>query len=431
MRTPSLVQRTARSVVLVVAVAVLLLDVLVFGVVSAALHDNLDEALGLRLALAVARADEVGDDQVLVDQLAALGIPVEVVRPDGARVTASPAVVRGRPGEAVLLSVEAGERVARGTVLDDGREVTVFASRRGLDEALTTLAVVLGLGSLAAVLGAWLVGRRAARATLEPLSAMVAAARRTAGGVTGERLRPDDPETELGQLAQEYDDMLDQLEDALAEAREAEELSGRFLADAAHQLRTPMATIRAGVELLVIDPDPEQRDTHLTNLIRETSRATRVLQSLMTLARLDRGRPPHREPTDLVALCREEVERAESLAPGLDVRLVAPSGSVVVPADGGEVVEALANLLDNARRHAASAIELRVEVDGDVASVRVGDDGPGVAPAAREQVFERFASLDGRGGSGLGLPIARAVARSHGGDLVVDDDGFLLTLPVR
>ncbi len=293
-----------------------------------------------------------------------------------------------------------------------------------------TVFTYLALASLSTVLISYLVASRATTRALQPLDEVAAAAHRATGEVTGERLEPSDPTTELGRLASAHDAMVSRFETAIEEAEESDEQARRFLADAAHQLRTPLTTIRAAVELLVIDPDPEQRDEHLTALIRETSRATRVLQSLMTLARLDRGRPPQRVETDLVALCLDELERTRSLAPHLDIGCDAELDRLPAPIDPLEIQEVLANLLDNARRHAESTIVVRVALEDDTARIVVQDDGPGVAPEARRLVFERFATLDGRGGSGLGLPIARAMARGHGGDLDYEDDGFVLTLPM-
>ncbi len=168
----------------------------------------------------------------------------------------------------------------------------------------------------------------------------------------------------------------------------------------------------------------------LANLIREVARAGRVLHSLLRIARLDQGRPPERQPTDLMALLDDEVERAAALAPALAITSRHEGAAVDrVLLDADDVRELLANLLDNARRHAEERIVVTVTATEQELSVRVADDGPGVAEEARHRVFERFSSLDGHGGSGLGLPIARGIARAHGGDLVYDGEAFVLTLP--
>ena len=236
--------------------------------------------------------------------------------------------------------------------------------------------------------------------------------------------------TEQRRLASALESTLAALESALGEARRAEERSRRFLADASHQLRTPIAGIRALAETLLRGTTGEDRDRLMADLVRETSRAGRLLTSLLQLARLDQGRELAPEPVNLVALCESELDRQRALAPDLDIVLRADH----LPEDRPEVdphavKEIVANLLDNARRHASSRIELTVGmVDGQV-EIGVADDGSGVDEAMAERIFERFVSLDGRGGSGLGLPIARALARSHGGDLVYRDGRFVLCLP--
>ncbi len=237
--------------------------------------------------------------------------------------------------------------------------------------------------------------------------------------------------TEQRWLAETLNLTLAALQEAAAEARASEEAARRFLADAAHQLRTPMAGIRACAETMLRGhASPEDSDRLMATMVRETSRAARLIASLLRMARLDQGLAPEKEPVDLVAVCGEEVERLSLLSPDLDVRLqVQGQPPDRVPADLAGCQEILSNLGDNARRHATSSVSLTVKADPATVCVRVQDDGPGVPVEARERVFERFVSLDGRGGSGLGLPIARAIARSMDGELRYDD-GFVLSLPL-
>jgi two-component system, OmpR family, sensor kinase len=223
---------------------------------------------------------------------------------------------------------------------------------------------------------------------------------------------------------------LKMLEDALADAQAAEARSRQFLADAAHQLRTPLAGIRAAAENLLIGVDAADRDRLLSDLVREASRAGRLVGSLLQIARIDEGEVLVAAPCDVVAMCADEADRLWSIAPHLDIELRKEELREPRPVlDEGAIREILANLLDNARRHAASRIEVVVAQAGDDIDVRVGDDGPGVPPGAEEKVFQRFVSLDGKGGCGLGLAIARELARTHGGDLFYDPRGFTLRLP--
>lgn len=235
--------------------------------------------------------------------------------------------------------------------------------------------------------------------------------------------------TEQRWMAQTLDSTLSQLQLALAEARTAEENSRRFLADAAHQLRTPLAGVQACAELLLRGAQEEDRDRLLATMVRETSRSARLITGLLRIARLDQGEALPHGDVDVVAVCQDEVERLSLLAPDLEVVLEPTAGPVVVlPLDASSCHEIVSNLGDNARRYARSRIVVRVEQwDGQV-HVRVLDDGPGVADDARERIFERFVSLDRRGGSGLGLPIARGLARALGGDLRYED-GFVLSVP--
>lgn len=217
---------------------------------------------------------------------------------------------------------------------------------------------------------------------------------------------------------------------ALVEAREAEDRSRRFLADAAHQLRTPVAGIRVAAENLLRGTQPPDTDQLLADLVRETVRAGRLVDSLLRVAHLDEGEQLTPVPTDLLDLCADEADRAWSLAPHLDIVLRAdppPTGPTDVDADA--VREIVANLLDNSRRFAIERIEVLV-VDGpSQVEVRVSDDGPGLSSGSEERVFERFVSLDGRGGAGLGLAIARQLARAHGGELSYEGRAFVLRLP--
>ena len=238
--------------------------------------------------------------------------------------------------------------------------------------------------------------------------------------------------TEQRWMASTLDTTLAALQQAADDAKASEEASRRFLADAAHQLRTPMTGIRACAETLLRGASaPEDVDRLMATMVRETSRAARLIASLLRMARLDQGMPLAGEPVDVVALCAEEVERLSLLSPDLTVSLHADLYPArLALADAPACREILSNLGDNARRHARTRIDLVVETDDDVVRARVLDDGPGLQGGSRTEVFDRFVSLDGRGGSGLGLPIARALATAMGGDLGYDD-GFVLSLPAH
>jgi two-component system, OmpR family, sensor kinase len=434
-RTPSLRRRVTLGGVTTVAVLLLLFDAFVLLTMRERLEVTLAGVLDERVRLALDLAQTFGADE-LPDQLRALGIPAVVTTADGTvtEVPSPPVPVfgQGPPGPASL----AHPRVSEVAPLDDGGTVEVFATRAGVDAAVRRITLTLAVGTVLTLAASVLLFRRAATYAVAPLEQVVAAAGRTTAGQPGERLAPDDPDTELGRMAAAYDRMLDSLEEAVADAQTAEERTRRFVDDAAHQLRTPLATIRGSVEALLQEPDPTIRDRLMSNLVRETARSNRLLTSLLTMARLDRGRPRERQPADLIALCHEEIERARSLTPGLDVACVhreGVAGPWILDVHGTQ--EILANLLDNARRHARTSITIEAELVGGDPSptleVRVRDDGPGVQPEATNLIFERFATLDGQGGSGLGLPIARSLARTQGGDLLHREGAFVLRLPAE
>lgn len=235
--------------------------------------------------------------------------------------------------------------------------------------------------------------------------------------------------TEQRWMAETLDSTLAALQTAADEALASAESTRRFLADAAHQLRTPMAGIGACAETLLRGAAPEDADRLLATMVRETSRAARLISALLQMARLDQGLPLATGPVDVEALCADEVERVRLLSPDLDVRFDVrnrPAGRLLL--DDQACREVLSNLTDNARRHASGVVAMVLDAGGPDVRIRVDDDGPGVPADARERVFERFVSLDGRGGSGLGLPIARALARAMGGELRYEE-GFVLTLP--
>jgi signal transduction histidine kinase len=229
-------------------------------------------------------------------------------------------------------------------------------------------------------------------------------------------------------------------------ARASEERTRRFVADAAHELRTPIAGVQAVAEAVLQqgqDLDPRERERLQLLLVRESRRAGQLVNDLLDLARIDAGVELHPGTVDLRALTDAQAERIRVQAPDLTVLVTGPP--VTVWADEAKLTQIVANLLDNAR-HATEPgghVDVGVrEVDGS-AELRVVDDGTGVPVQDRERIFDRLVRLDiGRdrrfGGAGLGLSIARGLARAHGGDLTCEQpaDGragavFRLRVPLR
>jgi two-component system, OmpR family, sensor kinase len=346
-----------------------------------------------------------------------------------------------RNGPVVRRTLVDGSRL---TLFGDSEELTAIQRRLG------RLLLLLNVGGLALAGLALLATTRTA---LRPLETMTSLARSIAGGDRGRRLTPTRPDTELGRTAAAFDDMLDALEGAEHAARDAaraasssEARTRRFVADAAHELRTPITGLRAAAEaVLSTRASGEERDRLLLLLVREAGRAGRLVEDLLALAQIDAGLRLVRAPVELLALAESETERIRLLAPSLTVRC--GGAPLIVSGDARLLSQVLSNLLSNARRHTPAGGTIEVTVDRPepaTARVRISDSGPGVPAEDRERIFDRLVRLDdarsrdggaesggvGLGGAGLGLAIARGIARAHGGELrCVEDSVFELNLP--
>ncbi|WP_433354300.1 ATP-binding protein [Microtetraspora malaysiensis] len=233
---------------------------------------------------------------------------------------------------------------------------------------------------------------------------------------------------ELRRLAVTANQTLDRAESAVDRQR-------RFASDASHDLRSPLTAMRAEVEEALLHPDEADWQETGKALLESLDRLQHLVSDLLQIARLDAGAPGRSDPVDLAELATGELDRRtrkvtvnRRLTPG-----------VVVRGDRLRLARLLTNLLDNAERHAEREVTLVVERQGDTAVMEVVDDGGGISPEQREVVFQRFARLDAArnrdaGGTGLGLPIARQIAESHGGSLTLEDSPkgarFVLRIPL-
>lgn len=316
-------------------------------------------------------------------------------------------------------------------------QVGVAESLAPVEIELETLRRTIGVGVLLALLVAAGGGRWIARAALRPLAVMAG----EAGGITaqtpGSRLASPHPRDELGRLAGAFNDLLDRLEKALAQQRQ-------FMADASHELRTPVSIARTATDVtLGRDGRSEAEYRESLFVVREQmKRLTRVVDDLLTLARADAaGLPLDCRPLYLDELVAEGVRDSAVLAEPKGVHLdsAGPSG-LEVAGDETLLRKLLGNLLDNAVRHTPPGGRVRVDLavrEGAV-ELSVTDTGGGIAEAEGERIFQRFVRLAGQDtpGAGLGLPIARAIAEAHGGTLTLagSDGGgstFLARLPLR
>ncbi|MEV4807997.1 HAMP domain-containing sensor histidine kinase [Nonomuraea sp. NPDC049421] len=233
---------------------------------------------------------------------------------------------------------------------------------------------------------------------------------------------------EIAQLATTANQTLARLEDAVEQQR-------RFASTTSHELRTPIAGLRTQLEEAVHYPGDIDPHETIRNALASTDRLEAIVDDLLQLARLRQGDPAPPEPVDLGELTRAEVANLPHRVP---IAVEARQG-VVVRGSRVQLARVLNNLLANAQRHAGSGVDVSLTVEDGQAVLAVTDDGPGVPPAHRERVFERFVRLDdGRrrdpGGSGLGLAISRDIAHTHYGSLRVEDSPagarFVLRLPL-
>ncbi len=297
---------------------------------------------------------------------------------------------------------------------------------------LAALAAALPVALLVALAGGAWVARRG----LAPLDDVVATATRIGTDNLDQRIaeRPG-AALEVAQLVGTLNKMLERLESSVAGMK-------RFTADASHELRTPLAALLGDLEITLRRPrTPDELRGTIENTLEELGRLSRLVDSLLTLARSDAGGlPVSPEPVDLMALARRAVEPYEAVLAARQVRLVwSQTSAVPALADPLWTSRAIANLVDNACKFTADGGDITLTVHADSAHARfeIQDSGPGVAAADRERIFERFfrgeAARAGAAGAGLGLPLAREIARAQGGDLRLEpgDRGARFVLLVR
>ncbi|OBK22221.1 two-component sensor histidine kinase [Mycobacterium asiaticum] len=332
--------------------------------------------------------------------------------------------------------------------LPEGARLILVADTTQTTQVTRQLRQLMVGAGMATLLVAALLLIAVSRAALRPLDKMTALAKGITTGDRGRRLRPSRTDTELGRAADAFDGMLDALEDSELRAQQAAEAAQRaeaatrqFLVDAAHELRTPIAGIQAAAEQLAAHENDGGQGRRASLLQSDARRAGRLVADMLDLSRIDAGLSLDVRETDLAAVVDAEVQRAAMLAPQLSIMRTGLE-RLNVQADPTRVAQILSNLLDNGRRHtpADGSITIDLSADPAAATVTVTDTGPGIPDDERFRIFERLVRLDaGRardhGGAGLGLSIARALARAHGGDLVcVPHDGgaqFRLSLPDR
>ncbi|MEV0582677.1 HAMP domain-containing sensor histidine kinase [Nonomuraea sp. NPDC050310] len=406
MRTASVRLRATLAATLVVALALVVVTLVLAFSLRGTLFHNASAAATQKALTAAATTTSLGVVEAVPAQRALLD-------PDVAFFT---------PGETPPAWLSAADDYAMAQVVVEAPQggETVIVGRASLDvadDALRTLTQVLlpGVPLLLFVVAGmtWFaVGR-----SLRP----VAAIRGKMADITASDLHQRVPVPESGDeiaaLAMTVNSTLDRLESAVEQHK-------RFVADAAHELRSPIATLRARLELTAPPGLAEEA-------LADVDRLQTLAGDLLLLARLDAGEPLRTSEVDLGQVAAETALRwCERVT--LDIE-----PDVVVSGVRGHLERLVANLVSNAVRHAASEVVVRVRATPEgLASLEVLDDGPGIPVESREAVFDRFTRLDeararDAGGAGLGLSIAREIAVLHGGTLVAGDGGFFAAFPLQ
>ena len=412
------------------------LTIVLAGVVTAvtlAYRAKLDGDTHSRLAkagAAVERARSAGQAKLLLPGLALEGIAIRITPP---ALGEPPAANRAKTSPTIQAR---GSLLALDEALPDGTKVSFTASRASTEHAVTNLLLVELLVAAAALALASVLVLQGTRTALRPLSSVIETATRIAHGDSNLRLEPSRTDTELGRLAQAFDQMVDALEKAIEEARASDAATRRFLADASHELRTPVAALQASVETLLREqPERPERDRLEAAVARESERLGRLVDDLLGLARLEAH--PNREPADLAAIALPLVQDARGRAPQATITLNT-NNDASVNGDPDALERVLRNLIDNALAaiQPTGVIEVQLQRRNGWVETRVTDDGPGVPEPQRERIFERFVRLDpSKPGHGLGLAIARRIAQQHHGDLTCDTTprgaSFTLRIPAE
>jgi two-component system, OmpR family, sensor kinase len=290
--------------------------------------------------------------------------------------------------------------------------------------------IISGVPTLVAALGAsWLVAGRA----LKPLKDVAGTADAIGRARDfGRRLPGRRSRDEVALLSTSFNRMLEQLQDSFESQR-------RFVADASHELRTPLTTIQGNAGLLARGPavSDEVRRAAAADIAAETSRMTRLVDRMLTLARVDSGLKLELALLELGPVVIEVCRQAQTVHP--ERELVTIADGATIAGDEDAIRQLIWILLDNAMRHARSRVSVTLSTEGEWARLAVADDGPGIAPDEREQVFERFYRSDrarAGHGAGLGLSIARWIVEQHRGRILAGEgpDGgaaMYVDLPVR
>ncbi|PPG77365.1 two-component sensor histidine kinase [Rathayibacter sp. AY1C3] len=413
--------RITAAATAVVAAAALLGSVLFVLVLSSVLASSAASAADAEAERVAALVEQGGPEavrgseglvQLVVDgRVAAAGEDAEDLPP----------LALAESDDPVTVDVDdEGPVVVAARELDDDSLVVVGVPDEGREEAVSTTIGLLAVAvplliALVAVVCAVVVGR-----ALRPVERMREEAEAVTSSALDRRIAAPGSGDEVDRLAHTLNRMLDRLQSG-------QERQRRFVSDASHELRSPVAALRQTAEVAIAHPDRLDSARLARTVAEESVRLGGLIEGLLLLARADEARlAVAAAPVDLDDLALGEVRRLRDSGARVDASGISPVQAV---ADEALLSRALRNLVDNAVRHRSSQLALSTRIDGAEAVLAVDDDGPGIPAAERERVLERFVRLDeGRardaGGSGLGLAIVAGIARAHGGRVVVGDSAL-------
>jgi two-component system OmpR family sensor kinase len=431
--------RVVLTTVLITAIALGAADLASFQLLRR--YVNGRAASGVRQVAQTAAAATGSGRPITLDLFSQTDRPVlvELRAPDGRilqRVGAAtdedlvPNGLTSTPGRAVGVEVEDGPPRYEAMAVPDARGRTVVAVI-SLSAEVATLRhlIVLNLWVGAIVLIALaVVATILLTRSLRPLRRIATTADAIAAGRLAERVPAAPANSEIGRVSTAINRMLEEIESAFGERDATERRLRQFLADASHELRTPLTSIRGYAELFRRGADrrPEDLAHAMAAIESEGERMSRLVEDLLLLARLDSTQSLAREPVDLGHVVEEAVAAARVVDDRHHFGFELGDRPLVVAGDGDRLRQVVDNLLANVRRHTppGSSAYVSVRRSGSRIVVAVEDDGPGIPPAERERVFDRFFRPDdGRqrvtGGAGLGLSIVRSIVAAHGGSIAI------------
>jgi two-component system OmpR family sensor kinase len=332
----------------------------------------------------------------------------------------------------------------RTTVRPDGRVAVLSLSLHAMQSALHRLTVVAFLTALIVLAAVVALSAIVVRLGMQPLIQMEHTVEAISRGDLSRRVPEGPARTEAGRLGAAFNGMLTKIEAAFRQKEQSEQTLRQFVADAGHELRTPLSTIRGYAELTRTGalPDQPARDQAMERIEAETARLGVLVDELLLLARLDQHRPLNPTGVDLVALARDAVADAQIRDLSRAVSYHGPETATIVQVDADRIRQVLTNLLSNALIHTTPGTPVRVRLVSADGMVRlsVEDEGPGLSPDQVARVFERFYRVDasrGRasGGSGLGLAIVQSVVEASGGSVTCESSlaagtTFTVALPL-